>query len=146
MKSIDVKVKCNSKYGLPEYATTGSSGLDICADIPEFIILNPGDRKLISTGLYVAIPEGFELQIRPRSGLALKNGITVLNTPGTIDSDYRQEVCVIVANFGNESFTIKPGDRICQGVFAEVIKARLLLTDNLDETARKGGFGSTGIN
>jgi len=146
MKSIDVKIKCNSKHGLPEYATPGSSGLDICADIPDFIIINPGDRKLIGTGLYVAIPEGFELQIRPRSGLALKNGITVLNTPGTIDSDYRQEVRVIVANFGNESFTIKPGDRICQGVFAEVIKARLLPATDLDETSRKGGFGSTGIN
>jgi dUTP pyrophosphatase len=128
---------------LPSYATDGSAGLDLRADAA--VTLAPGERALVPTGLAVAIPEGFEGQVRPRSGLALREGITCLNSPGTIDSDYRGEVKVILINLGEEDFTIRRGDRIAQLVIAPVVQASWGLTTSLDETARgAGGFGSTG--
>lgn len=128
----------------PAYATDGSAGMDICA--AESLILRAGNRAAVATGFAFAIPDGFEIQVRPRSGLALKNGITCLNTPGTIDSDYRGEVKVILANLGADDFTIKKGDRIAQIVLAPVQRASMIEVDSLDETARgAGGFGSTGV-
>ncbi|RYY25536.1 MAG: dUTP diphosphatase [Sphingomonadales bacterium] len=129
---------------LPAYATDGAAGMDVVA--AEDWILNPGQRHAVSTGFAMAIPEGFEVQVRPRSGLALKHGITCLNTPGTIDSDYRGEVKVILANLGDAPFTIARGDRIAQLVPAPVQRAGLEEVGSLDETKRgSGGFGSTGI-
>lgn len=133
--------------GLPSYASAGAAGADLRANLPDRgqIDLAPGARALVPTGLRMAIPEGFEVQIRPRSGLALKHGITLPNSPGTIDSDYRGPLGVIVMNAGQESFTIRHGDRIAQMVVAPVILARFDLVDALDDTARgAGGFGSTG--
>lgn len=128
---------------LPAYATDGAAGMDIVA--AEETTLAPGERHAVATGIAVAIPPGYEVQVRPRSGLALKYGITCLNTPGTIDSDYRGEVKVILANLGNAPFPIARGDRIAQLVPAPVLRAELVETDDLDETARgSGGFGSTG--
>ncbi len=127
----------------PSYATTGAAGLDIVS--AEDIVLGPGDRHAVATGFAVAIPAGYEIQVRPRSGLALKFGVTCLNTPGTIDADYRGEVKVILANLGREPFEVKRGERIAQLVPAEVTTARFLEVDSLDETERgAGGFGSTG--
>ena len=127
----------------PAYATTGAAGLDIVS--AEDIVLAPGDRHAVATGFAVAIPAGYEIQVRPRSGLALKFGVTCLNTPGTIDADYRGEVKVILANLGAEPFEVKRGERIAQLVPAEVTVARFLEVDSLDDTARgAGGFGSTG--
>ena len=127
----------------PAYATTGAAGLDIVS--AEDIVLGPGDRHAVATGFAVAIPAGYEIQVRPRSGLALKHGVTCLNTPGTIDADYRGEVKVILANLGAEPFEVKRGERIAQLVPAEVTVARFLEVETLDETARgAGGFGSTG--
>ncbi|MCL2705301.1 MAG: dUTP diphosphatase [Spirochaetaceae bacterium] len=144
----NVVVKCfcrNSKY-LPFYATKGAAGADIFADIDKDEILKPGERKAISSGLKIEIPEGYEAQIRPRSGLALKNSITLLNTPGTIDSDYRGEIKVIMINLGTEDFIIKQGDRIAQMIIAPVSKADFKLELNLNNTERgEGGFGSTGF-
>ncbi len=129
---------------LPSYATTGAAGMDVVS--AEDMTLAPGARHAVATGFAMAIPEGFEVQVRPRSGLALKYGITCLNTPGTIDSDYRGEVKVILANLGDEPFAIKRGDRIAQLVPAAVQRATLSEVDSLDETARgAGGFGSTGV-
>lgn len=129
---------------LPAYETAGSAGMDICA--AQGAILRVGKRAAIATGFAFAIPEGYEVQVRPRSGLALKNGITCLNTPGTIDSDYRGEVKVILANLGDEDFQIKTGDRIAQIVVAPVTQAQMVEVNSLDETARgAGGFGSTGV-
>ncbi len=129
---------------LPAYATDGAAGMDVVA--AEDLILAPGARHAVATGFAMAIPEGFEVQVRPRSGLALKHGITCLNTPGTIDSDYRGEVKVILANLGSEPFAIKRGDRIAQLVPAPVQRAMLNTVDTLDDTARgAGGFGSTGL-
>ena len=129
---------------LPSYATAGAAGMDVVA--AEALTLSPAARHAVATGFAVAIPEGYEVQVRPRSGLALKHGITCLNTPGTIDSDYRGEVKVILANLGNEPFDIKRGDRIAQLVPAPVQRANLIEVENLDDTARGGGgFGSTGI-
>lgn len=131
---------------LPEYQTHGSSGMDLLAACMEPVTLKPGERTLIPTGIHVALPEGCEAQIRPRSGLAIKHGITLLNTPGTIDSDYRGEIRVIVVNLGQETYTIERGTRIAQMVISRVVKARLITVDNLDETGRgSGGFGHTGI-
>nr|WP_286197110.1 dUTP diphosphatase [Tropicibacter sp. R15_0] len=133
--------------GLPSYASAGAAGADLRANLPDRgqIDLAPGARALVPTGLRMAIPEGYEVQIRPRSGLALKHGITLPNSPGTIDSDYRGPLGVIVMNAGQESFTIRHGDRIAQMVVAPVILARFDLVDALDDTARgDGGFGSTG--
>ncbi len=131
---------------LPEYATAGSAGMDLFAAVDKDEVIEPGERKLITTGLKMAIPAGYEGQIRPRSGLALKHGITMLNSPGTIDSDYRGVVQVIVANLGAEPFVIHRGDRIAQLVIAPVAKAFLMETEELPETARnEGGFGHTGV-
>jgi dUTP pyrophosphatase len=129
---------------LPAYATNGAAGMDVVA--AEDLILAPGARHAVATGFAMAIPKGYEVQVRPRSGLALKHGITCLNTPGTIDSDYRGEVKVILANLGQEPFEIKRGDRIAQLVPAPVQRATLTEVDSLDETTRgAGGFGSTGV-
>ncbi len=129
---------------LPAYATTGAAGIDVVA--AEDLTLAPGARHAVATGFAMAIPEGYEVQVRPRSGLALKHGITCLNTPGTIDSDYRGEIKVILANLGSEPFEIKRGDRIAQLVPAPVQRADLLEVSSLDDTTRgNGGFGSTGV-
>ena len=131
---------------LPEYKTDGASGCDVYAFVKEPVELLPGDIKLIPTGLACAIPEGFEIQVRPRSGLAAKNGITCLNTPGTIDSDYRGEIKVILINLGKEAFIVKNGDRIAQFVVAPVVRGIFKTVKSLDETLRgSGGFGSTGV-
>lgn len=128
---------------LPRYATTGSAGMDVFS--AEQLSLKPGQRHAVATGLALAIPAGFEIQVRPRSGLALKHGITVPNTPGTIDSDYRGELKIILINLGDESFAIERGDRIAQLVLAPVVQAAWSEVDELDETTRgDGGFGSTG--
>jgi len=130
---------------IPKYETSGSSGLDLEAYINNEIILKPGQRTLVPTGIAVAIPDDLEIQIRPRSGLAFKQGISVLNTPGTIDSDYRGEIKVILINLGQENFTIKKFQRIAQMIVCPIIKVTLLETEELPLTIRgKGGFGSTG--
>ena len=132
---------------LPSYATNGAAGADLTAAIDESTTIAPGQRKLIPTGLSIAIPDGYEVQIRPRSGLALKNGVTVLNSPGTIDSDYRGEVAVILFNGGDESFKIERGTRIAQMVVAPVARLEWQSVDELPASRRgAGGFGSTGAN
>jgi len=145
MKKIEIKFKKITPDSIiPEYMSKGSSGSDIYAD--EELIINPGEIKLVSTGFKLSIPEGFEGQVRPRSGLALKHGITVLNAPGTIDSDYRGEVKVILINLGKENFKINKGDRIAQLIIAEVVRANFTITEELEDTIRSdGGFGHTGI-
>jgi dUTP pyrophosphatase len=131
---------------LPQYMTEGSSGMDLFASLKEEVTLEPGERRLIPTGISVAIPEGFEGQIRPRSGLAIQKGIGVVNGPGTIDSDYRGEIGVLLINFGKEPFTIRDGDRIAQMVISQVFRAILEEVDDLPPTWRQGGgFGHTGI-
>lgn len=146
MKNVEVKVVNNGNQQLPTYATVLSAGADLRANIEEPVVLKPLERKLIGTGLYIQLPEGFEAQIRPRSGLALKHGITVLNTPGTIDADYRGEIGVVLVNLSNEEFTINPGERIAQMVVAEHAQAIFMPTDSLDETERgDGAFGHTGV-
>ena len=148
--TIDVRLKrLDHAEGLPlpAYETAGSAGMDLRAAVDEGapVTLPPGGRALIPTGLTMALPEGYEGQVRPRSGLALKFGVTCLNSPGTIDSDYRGEVGVILANMGSEPFTVRRGDRIAQLVVAPFTQARLAEVDSLDDTARgAGGFGSTG--
>lgn len=145
--TIDLKVINKSNNPLPEYATTGSSGLDIRAHITEPIILKPLERSLVPTGLFLEIPFGYEIQIRPRSGLAAKQGITCLNTPGTIDSDYRGEIKVILINLSNEPQTIQPADRIAQMVLQKVEQANLVVVEEIGVTVRnEGGFGHTGKN
>jgi dUTP pyrophosphatase len=145
MVKILVK-KINYKHqDLPKYETVGSSGLDLIANIDKEIILKPNERTLVPTGLAVAIPENYEIQVRPRSGLAAKNGISVLNTPGTVDADYRGEIKVILINLSLENFKIEPGQRIAQMVLCPVVKAELVEVDTLPESVRgSGGFGSTG--
>lgn len=139
-------IKCISKGDLPVYKTTGAAGADLTALLSEPIVIKPFKRAMVPTGLTLAIPEGYEVQIRPRSGLAAKNGVTVLNTPGTIDSDYRGEIKVILINLGDEDFTVNNGDRIAQMVVQKVEQASFEIVDNLDETERgSGGFGSTGV-
>lgn len=136
-----------SDLPLPGYKTANASGLDLRAALNKPIDIEPGSRVLIPTGLKMALPEGYEAQIRPRSGLAFRNGITMLNTPGTIDSDYRGEVKVLAINLGEDVFRINHGDRIAQMVIAPVIRASVHHSDKLDETERgEGGFGSTGVN
>lgn len=131
---------------IPKYETQGSSGLDLSANVKSKITIKPGEKCLVPTGLAVSIPKDYELQIRPRSGLAAKNSITVLNTPGTIDSDYRGEIKIILINLGKENFEITNGLRIAQMVLCPISKAELTEVDNLDKTSRdSGGFGSTGI-
>ena len=129
---------------LPEYKTDGSSGMDLMANVEQTVKILPGEKKIISTGIMVAIPEQYEIQIRPRSGLAAKNGISVLNTPGTIDSDYRGEIKVILINLGKDIFEINKNDRIAQMIVCPIIKVELKEVENLSETVRgEGGFGST---
>ncbi|MBC5815664.1 MAG: dUTP diphosphatase [Candidatus Eremiobacteraeota bacterium] len=131
---------------LPTYMTEDAAGADICAAVHEQITLLPGARAMIPAGFALALPAGFEAQIRPRSGLALRHGVTVLNAPGTIDADYRGPVNVILANFGNEPFVVRRGDRIAQIIIAPVSHAAFAIVENLDETQRHaGGFGSTGV-
>ncbi|HOG23360.1 MAG TPA: dUTP diphosphatase [Candidatus Omnitrophota bacterium] len=148
MNKLKVRVKTFSHFDgleLPRYMTEGSSGIDLLAACADNIELKPGERKLVPTGLAISLPRDTEVQIRPRSGLAIKHGITILNTPGTIDSDYRGEIQIILINLGQELFTIKRGMRIAQMVFGQVVKAELQMADNLDETCRgAGGFGHTG--
>lgn len=130
---------------MPEYATPQSAGLDLRANLAQSIILQPMERRLVPTGLYIALPQGYEAQLRPRSGLALKHGITLLNTPGTIDADYRGELCVLLVNLSNEPFEIGDGERICQMVIQKYETVTWLPVDILDETERgEGGFGHTG--
>ena len=137
--------KINSKIKLPKYKTGGSSGMDLMAHLDKPIIIKPKKSELIPTGLFIAIPENTEVQIRPRSGLAVKNNISVLNTPGTIDSDYRGELKVILYNHGDKEFIINNEDRIAQMVLVPIIKASFEEVENLPETIRgEGGFGSTG--
>jgi dUTP pyrophosphatase len=134
-----------SNHELPSYATLLSAGMDLRANLNESITLNPHERALIPTGLFIALPEGYEAQIRPRSGLALKKGITVLNSPGTVDADYRGEIGVILINLSNESFIIENGERIAQMVIAKYEQISFEEVSTLDETQRgSGGFGSTG--
>ena len=145
MKKIQIKVVNRSNQQLPEYKTPLSSGMDIRADITSPVIIQPLERMLLPTGLYVAIPDGYEAQVRPRSGLALKKGVTVINTPGTIDADYRNAIGVALINLSNEPFTINPGDRIAQLVIAPVVQGEWVEVEELDKTERDGGFGHTGI-
>lgn len=141
-----IKIVNCGRQPLPQYATAQSAGMDLRADITEDIVLRPMERRLIGTGLRIALPEGFEAQIRPRSGLALKHGITVLNTPGTVDADYRGELKVLLVNFSDEPFTIHAGERIAQMVIARYEQAELLEVEQLDETERgEGGYGHTGV-
>ena len=145
MDKVKVKIINKSSNALPEYATPLSAGMDLRANISESIILQPLERRLIPTGIFLQLPEGYECQIRPRSCLALKHGITVLNSPGTIDADYRGEVCVILANMSSQPFTIEKGERICQMVVARHASVDWDEVDVLDETERgAGGFGHTG--
>ena len=142
---IQVKIVNEGKQQLPQYATAGSAGMDLRADIDRPIILKPLERKLIPTGLKIALPVGYEAQIRPRSGLALKYGVTVLNSPGTIDADYRGEVCVILVNLSNDDFVINPSERIAQMVVAKHEQVDFQIVETLNETERgNGGFGHTG--
>jgi dUTP pyrophosphatase len=142
---MEVKVINRSTNELPAYATALSAGMDIRANLSESLVLNPLERRLVPTGLFLEIPDGFEVQIRPRSGLAFKHGITVLNSPGTIDADYRGEVGVLLVNLSNEPFEIQHGERIAQMVAASYTQAALIETTELSTTDRgTGGFGSTG--
>lgn len=144
--SLCVKIKNTSPYPSPSYATAGSAGMDLQAHIPAPIVLRPLERCLIPTGLFLEIPEGYEAQVRPRSGLALRKGLTILNAPGTIDSDYRGEVAVILINLSSEEVMIEPGDRIAQLVVARHEKVVWEEMETLSATERgSGGFGSTGI-
>lgn len=143
--SVRVKTLSNFKGELPKYETTGASGVDVRAAIKKPIEIQPGERVMIPTGLQVAIPEGYEIQARPRSGHAVKQGLTLLNTPGTIDADYRGEIKIIAINLGQEPITIKDQERIAQLVVCPVIQAHFEIVEELDETVRgEGGFGSTG--
>ena len=143
---LKVKINNRGRQPLPTYATALSAGMDLRANIDEDITLLPLQRQLVPTGLHIALPEGYEAQIRPRSGLALKHGITVLNTPGTVDADYRGEIMVLLVNFSNEPFTVKDGERIAQMVIAKHEKVDFELVDTLDETERgAGGYGHTGL-
>lgn len=143
--NMKVKVINRSHHPLPEYATTASAGLDLRANLDSPVTLQPLERKLIPTGLYIALPEGCEAQIRPRSGLALKHGISLLNTPGTIDADYRGEIGVILVNISNESFEVRDGERIAQMVIARYEQVEWEPAESLDATERgAGGFGHTG--
>lgn len=144
----EVKIINKSNNPLPKYATEKSAGLDIRAFLPEGSIrLEPMERRLVLTGLYVALPDGYEAQVRPRSGLALKHGITVLNSPGTVDADYRGEIGVILVNLGDKPFVIENGERIAQLVISEYTQVKFVEVDKLDKTDRgEGGFGHSGVN
>ena len=148
MPSIKVyikKISSKSDFKLPNYETKGAAGMDLSADIESEVILKPLERSLIPTGIAISLPKDLEAQIRPRSGLAIKHGITILNTPGTIDSDNRGEIKVIFVNLSNDNYTIKPQDRIAQIVFSRFVTGEFDIVENLDETDRgESGFGSTG--
>ena len=142
---MNIKVHYSGKHALPQFETTQSAGMDLRANIDAPVVLQPGDRALIPTGIKMALPDGYEAQIRPRSGLAYKHGITVLNSPGTIDADYRGDVGVLLINHGREAFTVEDGMRVAQMVVAQYSQFEWESVDDLDETARgAGGFGSTG--
>ncbi len=141
---MKVNIINKSAHQLPKYQTASSAGMDLCANISQPITIKPLERKLIPTGLFLELPEGYEAQVRPRSGLAIKNGITVLNSPGTIDADYRGEINVILVNLSAEEFTINDGDRIAQMIIAQYEQISWQETNELSETERgEGGFGST---
>lgn len=143
---VNIKVVNKGHQPLPAYATVQSAGLDLRANLDESVVLRPMERRLIPTGLHIALPEGYEAQVRPRSGLALKYGITVLNSPGTIDADYRGEVMVLLVNFSGEDFVVNDGERIAQLVVARYEQTELVLVNALDETERgSGGYGHTGV-
>lgn len=143
---MNIQIINKSKHPLPAYATELSAGMDLRADLSEPISLQPMQRCLVPTGLYIALPAGYEAQVRPRSGLAIKKGITVLNSPGTIDADYRGEICIILINLSSETFVIEDGERIAQMVIARHEQPTLLEVEVLDETERgTGGFGHTGV-
>lgn len=143
---IDIKLKLLPNARVPEYQSEHAAGADLYAGLEEAVTLYPGERVLVPTGIYMEIPPGYEAQIRPRSGLAFKHGIILPNSPGTIDADYRGEVKVIIGNIGNEAFTVEPGMRMAQVVFARVYRGSFEVVDALQETARnEGGFGHTGI-
>lgn len=142
---MKVKIVNKSKHSLPSYSTAHSAGMDIRANLDSEITLLPGERKLVPTGLYIALPSGYEAQMRPRSGLALKSGISLVNTPGTIDADYRGEIGIILINFSTTPFVIHDGDRICQMVIKKYETIDWVESDSLDSTDRgEGGFGHTG--
>ena len=139
------KVSLNPDFKLPSYESKGAAGMDLSAVIDTEVVLKPLERSLIPTGIAISLPKDLEAQIRPRSGLAIKHGITLLNTPGTIDSDYRGEIKVILVNLSNDNYTIKPNDRIAQVVFSQFVSGEFDIVENLDETDRgDSGFGSTG--
>ncbi len=143
--SMKVKIVNSSNNALPDYSTSSSAGMDLRANLEQAVILKPLERKLIPTGLFMELPEGFEAQIRPRSGLALKKGISVLNTPGTIDADYRGEIGIILVNLSAETFVVEHGERICQMVINKVESIQWSQVESLEESERgKGGFGHTG--
>lgn len=145
MADLKIKIINTSKHALPEYATPGASGMDLRASLQQHVKLQPLERQLIPTGLFIELPEGYEAQIRPRSGLAIKHGLTCLNTPGTIDADYRGEIKIILINLSNEVQTIHNGDRIAQMVIAKTEKAIWEEVDELNKSQRDaGGFGHTG--
>ncbi len=143
---MQIKIINKSNHALPHYETIASAGMDLRANIDEAITLKPLDRTIVKTGLFIELPIGFEAQVRPRSGLAAKKGITVLNAPGTVDADYRGEIGVILVNLSNEDFTIEKGERIAQLVIAKHERAEWIEVETLSETSRgEGGFGSTGV-
>lgn len=143
---VKIKIVNRGRQQLPAYATELSAGMDLRANIDESITLNPMERRIIPTGLYMALPPGYEAQVRPRSGLALKHGITVLNSPGTIDADYRGEIGVLLVNLSNEPFVITEGERIAQMVIARHEQGQFEVVDELDKTERgEGGYGHTGV-
>ncbi len=147
MENIEVKItRCRAGARLPRYMTAAAAGMDLYVKLDNDVTLAPGERVLVPTGIAIALPEGYEAQVRPRSGLAIKHGVTLLNTPGTIDADYRGEISVILINHGAEDFIIKDGERVAQMIIAPVSRCQLQLADNLDETERgSGGFGHTGV-
>lgn len=146
MDNVTVKIIDSSHHKLPSYSTALSAGMDLRANIDSDIVIGPGERVLVPTGLRISLPEGYEIQLRPRSGLALKHGITLLNSPGTIDADYRGEIGVILINLSDKPFTVSDGDRICQAVVTQYSRVNWEECNNLDETERgTGGFGHTGL-
>ncbi len=143
---IPVKIRLSPEAKIPEYKSIGSAGADVFASLETRIELKPGDIKLIPTGIAIELPEGYEAQIRPRSGLALNHGISILNSPGTIDSDYRGEIKIILGNFGPKAFTVENGMRIAQMIFCKVYRGEFTIVDEMNKTERnEGGFGHTGI-
>ena len=146
MNKIEVKMVAQQGAVIPSYKTEGAAGADVCAFLTESVTIEPGSFAMIPTGLFFEIPVGYEIQVRPRSGLAAKNGITVLNTPGTIDSDYRGELKIILINLGKQAFVVNNGERIAQIIVSPVTVANFKLTDSLSDTKRgEKGFGSTGV-